>query len=72
MTEADTEPRRIYDPIIDTPSCYVREPEGIHPPLDSPEYKSTQLRHPKQPLIFLPQNITELTGPALGSTGTIG
>jgi protocatechuate 3,4-dioxygenase beta subunit len=71
MTEADTEPRQIYDPIIDTPSCYVRE-EGVHPPLDSPEYKSTQLRHPKQPLIFLPQNITELTGPALGSAGTIG
>jgi len=41
------------------------------PPLDSPEYKSTQLRT-QQPLIFLPQNITELTGPALGSAGTIG
>ena len=33
---ADTEPRQIYDPIIDTPRCYEREPEGIHPPLDSP------------------------------------
>ena len=72
MARADTEPRRIYDPIIDTPSSYVREPAGIHPPLDSPGYKSTQLRHPKQPLIFLPQNITELTGPALGSAETIG
>jgi protocatechuate 3,4-dioxygenase beta subunit len=70
MTEADTEPRQIYDPIMDTPSCYVRE-AGVHPPLDSPGYKSTQLRHPKQPLIFLPQNITELTGPALGSAGTV-
>ena len=58
-------PRQIYDPIIDTPLCYVREGEGIHPPLDSPEYKSTRLRHPKQPLIRLPQQITELTGPAL-------
>ena len=59
MAKADTEPRQIYDAIIDTPLCYVREPEGIHPPLDSPEYKSTQLRHPKQPLIFLPQALTE-------------
>jgi protocatechuate 3,4-dioxygenase, beta subunit len=72
MAEPDTEPRQIYDPIVDTPSSYVREPEGIHPPLDSPEYKSTQLRHPKQPLIFLPQAMTELTGPALGDAGTIG
>ena len=68
MTEADTEPRQIYDPIIDTPNCYEREPDGIHPPLDSPQYKSTQLRHPKQPLVYLPQQLTELTGPALGGT----
>ena len=72
MAKPDTEPRQIYDPIIDTPSSYVREGEGIHPPLDSPEYKSTRLRHPKQPLIYLPQSITELTGPALGSAETIG
>ena len=64
-------PRRIYDPVADTPSCYVREGAGIHPPLDFPEYKSTQLRHPKQPLIYLPQNITELTGPALGSLAPV-
>jgi protocatechuate 3,4-dioxygenase beta subunit len=72
LARPDTEPRQIYDPIIDTPPCYVREPEGIHPPLNSPEYKSTQLRHPKQQLIFLPQGMTELTGPALGDAGTIG
>ena len=72
MAKPGTEARQIYDPIIDTPSSYVREGEGIHPPLDSPEYKSTRLRHPKQPLIYLPQSITELTGPALGSAETIG
>ena len=72
MAKPDTEARQIYDPIIDTPSSYVREGEGIHPPLDSPGYKSTRLRHPKQPLIYLPQSITELTGPALGSAETIG
>jgi protocatechuate 3,4-dioxygenase beta subunit len=72
VTQAKAEPRQIYDPIIDTPTCYVREGEGIHPPLNSPEYKSTQLRHPKQPLVYLPQQITELTGPALGSAVILG
>ena len=43
----------------------MREPEGAHPPLDFPGYKSTALRHPKQPLIYLPQRITEVTGPQL-------
>ena len=60
------EPRRIYAPVLDTPGSYERVAEGIHPPLDSPGYKSTRLRHPKQPLVYLPQEITELTGPALG------
>jgi protocatechuate 3,4-dioxygenase, beta subunit len=50
----------------DTPVNYVREAPEAHPPLDSPAYKSTRLRHPKQPLIYLPQTITEITGPQLG------
>ncbi|WP_406691083.1 protocatechuate 3,4-dioxygenase subunit beta [Saccharopolyspora sp. ID03-671] len=37
-----------------------------HPPLDSPGYRSSALRHPKQPLQYLPQNLTEVTGPLLG------
>jgi len=72
VTEAQTEPRQIYDPVVDTPTSYVREGAGIHPPLDSPGYKSTQLRHPKQPLIYLPQSLTEVTGPALGSALAVG
>ncbi len=32
-----------------------------------PPYKSTRLRHPKQPLLYLPQTLTEITGPRLGS-----
>ncbi|MGH2927418.1 MAG: protocatechuate 3,4-dioxygenase subunit beta [Solirubrobacteraceae bacterium] len=56
----------IYDPIIDTPRNYLREPADAQPPLDYPPYKSTQLRHPKQPLLYLPHTITEVTGPALG------
>ncbi len=71
MTETDVSAHAIYDPVADTPSCYVREGEGSHPPLDFPPYKSTQLRHPKQPLVYLPQNITELTGPALSSLAPV-
>ncbi|HEX3615349.1 MAG TPA: hypothetical protein VHU61_02345, partial [Solirubrobacteraceae bacterium] len=48
------EARQIYDPVADTPSRYRRDPVGAHPPLDFPAYKSTQLRYPKQPLIYLP------------------
>jgi protocatechuate 3,4-dioxygenase beta subunit len=72
LTDSGATPQQIYDPVSDTPSSYVREAPGIHPPLDFPEYKSTALRHPKQPLIYLPQNITELTGPALGSLAPAG
>ena len=36
------------------------------PALDSPDYRSTALRHPKQPLVFVPTEIADLTGPQLG------
>ena len=72
MSDSRAPARQIYEPVADTPSCYAREGEDIHPPLDSPAYKSTQLRHPKQPLVFLPQNLTEITGPALGSLAPVG
>jgi protocatechuate 3,4-dioxygenase beta subunit len=36
------------------------------PPLDWPDYRSTALRHPKQPLVYLPEQVTETTGPQLG------
>jgi protocatechuate 3,4-dioxygenase beta subunit len=36
------------------------------PVLDYPGYKSTALRHPKQPLVYLPEQATEMTGPQLG------
>jgi protocatechuate 3,4-dioxygenase beta subunit len=45
---------------------YLRDPEGTQPPLDSPGYGSTKLRHPRQPLVLLPQKLTEITGPVLG------
>jgi protocatechuate 3,4-dioxygenase beta subunit len=49
------------------PTSYVREPEGAQPPLDHPPYKSSRLRHPKQPLVYLPHTVTEVTGPQLAS-----
>ncbi|MCG3756788.1 MULTISPECIES: protocatechuate 3,4-dioxygenase subunit beta [unclassified Amycolatopsis] len=45
---------------------YRPDPEGTHPPLDYAPYRSTALRHPKQPLVLLPQMLTEVTGPLLG------
>jgi protocatechuate 3,4-dioxygenase beta subunit len=58
----------IYAPLVDTPGNYLREPADADPPLDYPPYKSTSLRHPRQPLIYLPHTLTEITGPALGDT----
>jgi protocatechuate 3,4-dioxygenase beta subunit len=66
MTDQAIEPTRIYAEVTDTPTSYLREPPDAHPPLDYPPYKSTALRHPKQPLVYLPQTITEVTGPRLG------
>ncbi|HEX6715018.1 MAG TPA: protocatechuate 3,4-dioxygenase subunit beta [Thermoleophilaceae bacterium] len=45
--------------------AYVRD-RDTHPPMDFADYKSTALRHPKQPLVYLPHTITEVTGPQLG------
>ena len=50
---------------------YRRPPAGLHPPNDSPEYQSTALRHPRQPLVVIPQTLSELTGPVYGY-GRIG
>ena len=72
MTERVTKERVIYDPVVETPGAYGRETEGAHPPLDYSPYKSTTLRHPKQPLVFLPQTITEVTGPHLGEALRLG
>ena len=45
---------------------FRRDEPGTHPPLDFEEYKSTRLRHPKQPLVYLPHTVTEVSGPQLG------
>jgi protocatechuate 3,4-dioxygenase beta subunit len=46
---------------------YRPDPEGTHPPLDHPPYRSTALRHPSRPPYLLPQRLTELTGPLFGA-----
>jgi protocatechuate 3,4-dioxygenase beta subunit len=45
---------------------YRNEPDA-HPPLNSPDYRSTALRAPTAPLVVLPQNLTEVTGPLFGA-----
>jgi protocatechuate 3,4-dioxygenase beta subunit len=46
---------------------YLR-PRGVHPPLLSPEYRSTVVRAPSRPLVPLPHNLTEVNGPAFGDS----
>ena len=46
-------------------------PSGLHPPLDSPGYRSTALRAPSRPLLMMAQRLTEITGPVLGE-GRVG
>ena len=50
---------------------YLPDPPGTHPPLDFADYRCTRLRHPTQPLLLLPQRLTEVTGPLLGP-GRVG
>ena len=39
---------------------------GVDPPLLHPDYVSTRLRAPKEPLVVLPPSLSELTGPVYG------
>ncbi|MEU1606362.1 protocatechuate 3,4-dioxygenase subunit beta [Micromonospora matsumotoense] len=50
---------------------YRRDDVDVHPPLLSPDYRSTVARAPRQPLAHLPQRLTEITGPLLGE-GRLG
>jgi len=54
-----------YDVLGDSPTNYRREGADAHPPLDFPAYKSTQLRFPREPLVYFPHTVTEITGPQL-------
>ena len=50
---------------------YRRPPAGHFPPNDSPPYRASALRHPAQPLVIIPQTLSEITGPVYGY-GQIG
>ena len=43
-----------------------RPAPGAHPDPNSPAYRATEFRHPKQPLIIIPQTLTELSAPVYG------
>jgi protocatechuate 3,4-dioxygenase beta subunit len=45
---------------------YRRDTEGVHPPLASPQYRSTLLRAPALAPLVIPHTISEVTGPVLG------
>lgn len=45
------------------PRGYRRPPEDSVTPNDHPPYRSTALRHPTQPLVIVPQTLSEITGP---------
>jgi protocatechuate 3,4-dioxygenase, beta subunit len=66
--QLESQKRGLYSPVTETPTAYRREPDDANPPMDFEAYKSTALRHPKQPLIYLPQGVTEVTGPQLGDS----
>jgi protocatechuate 3,4-dioxygenase beta subunit len=52
----------MHRPMLTTPPLYKRVGPGVHPPED-PAYRSTALRHPVEPLITIPQTLSEITGP---------
>src|ERR1019366_2009063 len=41
-------------------------PRGLHPPLDSPGYRSTELPEQRRPEGGMPHPLPEITGPLLG------
>lgn len=49
-----------------SPAAIPRGEPGVHPPADAPAYRATARRHPTQPLVVIPQSLTERTGPAFG------
>ena len=44
---------------------YRRDHEKVDPPGDFPAYRGTISRHPKRPLVPIPDLLTEVTGPLL-------
>jgi protocatechuate 3,4-dioxygenase, beta subunit len=55
------------EPVTPAWPSYERPAPGTHPPLATPEYRSTLLRAPRRAPITLPHGLTEITGPLLGA-----
>jgi len=53
-----------YMSVTSDSSVYPRPAAGIHPPQTTEDYRSSRARHPKEPLVIIPQTLSELTGPA--------
>lgn len=52
--------------MIKMPKVVTSLDRNVHPPYLHPDYKSTVLRAPQQPLIPLPHTLSELTAPVYG------
>lgn len=50
------------------PAPYRRPPPGSHSDYLYPDYASTVSRAPRQPLLLLPQSLSETTGPVFGDS----
>lgn len=48
---------------MSTTDAYRRRDDAAFPPHDYPDYGSTRLRHPEQPLVALEHTLSEVTGP---------
>jgi protocatechuate 3,4-dioxygenase beta subunit len=50
------------------PEVVDAERHGVDPPYDHSDYVGTRLRAPKEPLVIIPETLTELSGPAYGES----
>jgi protocatechuate 3,4-dioxygenase beta subunit len=51
---------------VDWESEFFQRDRSIHPPALTPEYKTSVLRSPRQPLLSLQNSLSEVTGPMFG------
>jgi len=52
--------------VVDWKSEFFQRDRSIHPPALTPEYKTSVLRSPRQPLLSLQNSLSEVTGPLFG------
>src|SRR5437868_2683887 len=57
--------------VMDWASEFFQRDRSVHPPALTPEYKTSVLRSPRQPLLSLQNSLSEVTGPLFGE-GELG